>query len=192
MKIILGQGNPGAEYANTRHNIGWMLLDALAGDAAFQPRSKFSASVAEITIDGEKTLLVKPTTFYNETGRTARALLDFYKLTPSDLLVIHDDLALPLGTVRIRGKGSDAGNNGIKSLNAHVGQEFWRMRIGIWNELRERQHDADFVLSRFSAEEHTFIVEHLMPEVEKLVRQFCTGNIAHTSTVISLENKKPA
>jgi PTH1 family peptidyl-tRNA hydrolase len=192
MKIILGQGNPGAEYTATRHNIGWILLDALAGDAAFQPRSKFSASVAEIIIDGEKALLIKPTTFYNETGRTARALLDFYKLTPSDLLVIHDDLALPLGTVRIRGKGSDAGNNGIKSLNAHVGQEFWRMRIGIWNELHERQHDADFVLSRFSVEEHAFVVEHLTPEVKKLVRQFCASNISHTSAVISFANKKPA
>ncbi len=187
MKIILGQGNPGTQYTTTRHNVGWLLLDALAGGADFQTRTKFFAAIAETEIAGEKVLLIKPTTFYNETGRSARALLDFYKLDASDLLVIHDDLALPLGTIRIRQKGSDAGNNGIKSLNAHIGQDYWRMRVGIWSELRDRQADADFVLSKFTKDEHDFITAHITPEVKKLVEQFCVNDLAHTSKVIVSE-----
>ena len=113
MKVIFAQGNPGRQYAATRHNVGFIILDALADGAHFAPKPKFFAEMAETQIAGEKTLLIKPQTFYNETGRSARAILDFYKLDPSDLLVIHDDLALAFGSLRIRDKGSDAGNNGI-------------------------------------------------------------------------------
>src|SRR5438445_447838 len=138
MKLIFAQGNPGSQYATTRHNVGFLILDQLAAKAGkeFIKKPKFHADVAELTIAGEKVLLVKPTTFYNETGQSARSLVDFYKLdTMSDVLVVHDDLALPLGTIRTREKGSDAGNNGIKSLNAHLGHDYHRIRIGIYNEL---------------------------------------------------------
>ena len=135
MKVILAQGNPGAEYARTRHNAGFIVLNAIAdvSGASWKSANKFNADTAEITLEGEKVLLVKPSTFYNETGRTARAIADFYKLTPAkDMLVLHDEIALPFGAIRVRQRGSDAGNNGIKSLNAHLGPEYWRIRIGVW------------------------------------------------------------
>src|SRR6202007_316026 len=116
MKIIFAQGNPGQEYEKTRHNVGFLALDFYADKKTvqFQTKSKFYPDIAELTDGGEKVLLVKPTTFYNETGRAAHALADFYKVDTTDILVIHDELALPFGTLRLREKGSDAGNNGIK------------------------------------------------------------------------------
>lgn len=184
MKIILAQGNPGTQYAATRHNIGWMILDAYASmhSAEFKPEKKFVANIATMTIAGEKILLIKPTTFYNETGRTVRTLIDFYKLDPArDLLVIHDDLSLPFGTIRIREKGSDAGNNGIKSISSHVGTDYWRIRVGIWSEKRELLPDADFVLSRLSVTEITLIKEKIIPVVTEMIATFLTGSIAATS-----------
>src|SRR5688572_22727546 len=105
MKVIFAQGNPGTQYTYTRHNVGFLLLDDFAKSkrAEFIKKSKFHADIAETSIDGEKVLLVKPTTFYNDTGQSARLLIDFYKLDPAtDFLVIHDDLALPFGTIRTR------------------------------------------------------------------------------------------
>ncbi|MDN5274256.1 MAG: pth, peptidyl-tRNA hydrolase [Candidatus Saccharibacteria bacterium] len=156
MKIIFAQGNPGNEYTTTRHNVGFLMLDRYGDShrAEFIKKPRFHADIAETHIGSEKVLLVKPTTFYNETGQAARLLIDFYKLDPAtDFLVIHDDLALPFGTIRTREKGSDAGNNGIKSLNAHIGPNYRRIRIGIYTDLRKRMPDADFVLSHFSTKE---------------------------------------
>ena len=184
MKIILAQGNPGAQYAATRHNIGWMILDAYAAasSAEFKPEKKFAADIATITIDGERILLVKPTTFYNETGRTARTLTDFYKLDPAtDILVIHDDLSLPFGTIRIRQRGSDAGNNGIKSISSHLGPDYWRLRVGIWDEKRNLQPDADFVLSRFSADASSHIKQKIIPVATEMIATFLTGSMSATS-----------
>ena len=184
MKIIFAQGNPGQQYVTTRHNIGFMILDAFANGNSFTPKPKFFADIAELSIDREKVLLVKPQTFYNETGRSARAILDFYKLTPSDLLALHDDLALPLGTLRVREKGSDAGNNGIKSLNSHLGPEYMRLRIGIYNELRDRIHDADFVLSNFTKDEASRIATDITPKAIELIEDFCRGRLAASSHAI--------
>lgn len=184
MKIIFAQGNPGLEYAGTRHNVGFMALDHFAGgrEVGFKGSSKFMAEIAELTEDGEKILLVKPTTFYNETGRAARALVDFYKLNPAeDLLVIHDDLALPFGHVRTRLSGSDAGNNGIKSLNAALGQDYARIRIGIYNDLRDRINDADFVLSRFTKDEMEALNSTITLKVSELIEAFMSGDFEVTS-----------
>jgi peptidyl-tRNA hydrolase, PTH1 family len=177
MKIILAQGNPGTQYAYTRHNVGFLLIDMFAekNGADYSKKTKFHADIAETTIQGEKVLLVKPTTFYNDTGQTARLLIDFYKINPSeDLLVIHDDLALPFGTIRTREKGSDAGNNGIKSLNAHVGPDYKRVRVGIYNDLRVRIPDVDFVLGHFSTQE-----KNALSDVYVLVEPFLNGFIGN-------------
>jgi len=110
VKIIFAQGNPGPDYAGTRHNIGFISIDTLANklEAGWTNKPKFHALIANGTIGSEKVLFIKPTTFYNETGVSARKLIDFYKIDPAkDLLVIHDDLALPFGTIRVRGRGSD-------------------------------------------------------------------------------------
>ncbi len=185
MKLILAQGNPGEEYRTTRHNIGFMALDSYASlnGTQWQEKPKFHAYIAEFNRDGDKVLLIKPTTFYNETGRSARALIDFYKLDPaSDLLVIHDDLALPFGTVRSRNKGSDAGNNGIKSINAAVGENYHRIRVGTWNELRNQMNDVDFVLGHFSADEKQALSSLVIPHISEQVDKFISGTFELTST----------
>lgn len=183
MKIILAQGNPGLEYAATRHNVGWQALDGFAGEhhSSFASKPKFLADIAETTVAGEKVLLVKPQTFYNDTGRAARAILDFYKLESADVLVIHDELALPLGTIRVREQGSDAGNNGIKSLNAHIGPLYARLRIGVANEHSSKIAAADFVLGRFNANEQQQLTKTIIPKAIELIDQFCRGTLAATS-----------
>jgi PTH1 family peptidyl-tRNA hydrolase len=182
MKLIFAQGNPGKEYSGTRHNVGFYMIDALAKEhgAEFAKKPKFLAEIAEISVNDEKTLLVKPTTFYNETGQAARLLTDFYKLDPkTDFLVIHDDLALPFGTIRTRLSGSDAGNNGVKSLNAHLGIQHARIKVGVYNDLRDRIHDADFVLGRFTKEESNHLPD-LYKNVEVFINAFINGTFEPT------------
>jgi len=184
MKIVFAQGNPGLEYSQTRHNVGFMVLDVLADaeNAPWKADSKIKAEIATITLEGEKVLLVKPQSYYNETGQVARALVDFYKLSPaSDVLVIHDELALPFGTIRVREKGSDAGNNGIKSLNAHLGPDYARIRIGIWNELRDQIDDAAFVLSRFTKNEGEQLEQQISSIILPLVKQFVSNSLEASS-----------
>jgi len=184
MKLIFAQGNPDEQYSATRHNVGFQVLEAFAAKqgTAFKAKPKFLANIAELSKEGEKVLLVKPTTFYNETGQSARTLVDFYKLNPAtDVLVIHDDLALPFGTLRTREKGSDAGNNGIKSLNAHIGHEYARLRIGIYNDLRDRMDDADFVLSRFSKEEAEALLLDIFKKTDQIIESFLNGSFKTTT-----------
>ncbi len=155
MKLIVGIGNPELRFADTRHNTGFALVDSYAADkgVVFKHSVKFKADIAELSSGDEKVLLVKPTTYYNLVGESVRAICDFYKLQADDVLVIHDELALPFGTIRTRQGGSDAGNNGVKSLNQHVGATTQRLRIGIWNNLRDKMNDADFVLAKFTPTE---------------------------------------
>ncbi len=184
MKLIFAQGNPEPDYTSTRHNVGFAMINALADQlgANWTNKTKFHAHIAETSINGEKVILVKPTTFYNETGDSARNLVDFYKLnTSNDLLVIHDDLALPFGTIRVRNQGRDAGNNGIKSLNSHLGTDFHRIRIGIDNDKRQQIGDTDFVLAKFSADESKHLATEITPHVIQLIEHFCDGTIKITS-----------
>ena len=118
MKLIVGLGNPGSRYDNTRHNVGFAILDryTAAQEITWREQAKFHAVAARTVIAGETIILAKPTTYYNDCGIAARALIDFYKLSRDDLLVIHDDIVLDFGKVRIRRGGQDAGNNGLKSL----------------------------------------------------------------------------
>ena len=154
MKIIAGLGNPGAEYAKTKHNVGFMFIDALAdalGLSASDWKDKFEAKVADARIGAQKVVLVKPQTYMNESGRAVGPLMNWYKLAPEDLIVVHDDMDIPAGTIRIRKKGSAGGHNGIKSILAHVGDEhFARVRIGIGRPLPGRRNvvvsrDAGYV-----------------------------------------------
>lgn len=183
MKLIFAQGNPGSEHGKTRHNVGFLALDfyAAAKEVEFQPKSKFQADIAEITVGEEKVLLVKPTTYYNETGQAARALTDFYKIPTEDILVIHDELALPFGTIRTREKGSDAGNNGIKSLNDHLGENYARIRVGVWNDFADRVPATHFVLSQFSSDEVGKLKNDIFPKIAELIDDFITGNHSPTS-----------
>ena len=194
MKVILALGNPGEKYAYTRHNAGFLIIDQLAAgqSAHFSNKPKFFADIAELnsfTVDSaastklpiaiprEKVLLVKPTTYYNEVGIAARALMDFYKLTLDDLLIIHDDTALDFGKIRVRKGGESAGNNGLKSLHRHISSDFWHIRIGTDNLLRRQIGDVDFVLSKFNADERTILRDWTIPESIKLTETFLNSTI---------------
>lgn len=182
MKVILAQGNPEDKYQRTRHNVGWQVLDAVSAQYAtpFVPKPKLFANIIDHMAGNERVLFVKPTTYYNETGRSLAAIKQFYKLTDDDILVVHDELALPFGTLRIRQGGSDAGNNGIKSINAHGGDFTWRLRVGVSTQLREYADDIDFVLGRFSRDEQTILNETVIPKSLEIIAQFISSN--HTAT----------
>lgn len=188
MKLIFAQGNPDPEYASTRHNVGWIVLDAIVSEygGVFQQKTKFRAYIAETTIHGQKVILAKPTTYYNETGTSAQAIANFYKIPPTDILVLHDELALPFGTLRTREQGSDAGNKGIRSLNAHLGPHYMRLRVGIGNDLASKIPAPDFVLSRFSLVEHKQLQEHVLPKAVELIEDFARGRLASTSIALEL------
>lgn len=189
MKIIFTQGNPGNQYATSRHNTGFIIADHLADEwgVEFTKKPKFYADIAEAMIAGEKVLLVKPTTFYNETGQSARAIVDFYKLDPAtDFLVIHDDLALPFGTIRTRQKGSDAGNNGVKSLNAHLGSDYARIRVGIYTDDSAHIPAVNFVLGMFTIHEKNALSE-ISHQTERFVNDFISDKFVSTKIVVLVE-----
>ena len=132
MFIIAGLGNPGRQYQHNRHNIGFMAVDAIQRAHSFSPWSKkFRSEIAEGTIAGEKVLLMKPQTYMNLSGDAVGEAMRFYKLAPSDIIVFHDELDLPAAKVRVKVGGGNGGHNGLKSLDAHVGRDYKRVRLGI-------------------------------------------------------------
>ena len=133
MFLIAGLGNPGKEYENTRHNAGFMVLDALADKlGADISEKKHKALCGKAVIGGQKLILLKPQTYMNSSGESIRAAADYYKVDPEDILVVYDDISLAPGQLRIRAEGSAGGHNGIKSIIAHLGtQEFPRVRVGV-------------------------------------------------------------
>lgn len=173
MKIIVGLGNPGNEYAKTRHNVGFMLIDALADNLNITLwKDKFNAQIAEGRIGTEKILLVKPQTYMNNSGEAVGPLMRWYKLEPEDIIVAHDDMDIPAGTVRIRKKGSSGGHNGIKSLIAHLGSEnFARIRLGIGRPL-PGWSIVKHVLAPFPAEDRIEVdkaIDYLIPAVKCII-----------------------
>lgn len=173
MKVIVGLGNPGSEYAKTKHNVGFMFIDAMAEKLGVSEwRDKFEAKIAETRIGSEKVLLVKPMTYMNESGQAVGPIMSFYKLLPEDLIVVHDDMDIPAGTIRIRKKGSAGGHNGIKSILAHIGDEhFARVRIGIGRPLTGWTV-VNHVLAPFSNEDAPKIdeaIKYLEPAVECII-----------------------
>ncbi len=158
MKVVVGLGNPGSKYHGTRHNVGFAVVDLLAqGPGAGRFQSRFHAQVAELTEGEHKLLLVKPETFMNLSGRAVRELVDFYQLPLEDLLVVCDDINLPLGRLRFRARGTHGGHNGLRDIQNHLGTtEYARLRIGVGAP----QEDAvDHVLGRFRPSERPLIDE---------------------------------
>jgi len=173
MWLIVGLGNPGTKYAETRHNIGFEVVDKLAGRWAIQvDKRKFDGRTGGGTFRQEQVLLLKPETFMNLSGQSVRAALDFYKLEPKDLLVIVDDLALPVGQIRVRPQGSAGGHNGLSDIIQKVGTDrFGRVRIGIGSP-PPRMDSADYVLGRFGSQEKVLIgqaVEKASDAVESIL-----------------------
>ncbi|MDU9004056.1 aminoacyl-tRNA hydrolase [Sedimentitalea todarodis] len=132
MKLIVGLGNPGAKYARNRHNIGFMALDRIAGDHGFAPwRAKFQGQLCEGRLGREKVMLLKPETFMNNSGQSVGEAMRFFKLESEDLIVIHDEIDLAPGKARIKTGGGHAGHNGLRSIHAHIGDAYDRVRLGV-------------------------------------------------------------
>src|SRR5215213_6194615 len=157
MKVIVGLGNPGPKYAGTRHNVGFDVVDYLAAGPGCTPfREKFEAFVAEMKEGDETVLLVKPLTFMNLSGRSVRAVLDFYKVPVENVLVVCDDFNLPLGKLRVRAKGSHGGQNGLRNIQEQLGTDAYaRLRIGVGSP--DVGDAVDHVLSKFRASERKVV-----------------------------------
>jgi peptidyl-tRNA hydrolase, PTH1 family len=160
VKLIVGLGNPGRQYAGTRHNIGFEVIGKLSGRLGITlDQAKHKGLYGTGMVNGEKVLLLMPLTYMNLSGESIRAVMDFYKLEPEDLVVIYDDLDLPAGKIRLRQKGSPGGHNGIKSTIAHLGtSEFNRIRIGI-SRPPQGMAVPDYVLGRFRKDEEPLMEE---------------------------------
>jgi PTH1 family peptidyl-tRNA hydrolase len=169
MKVIVGLGNPGSRYHGTRHNVGFAVVDALAeAPDASRFQSRFQADVAELRVGEHKVLLVKPETFMNLSGRSVRQVLDFYDLPAEELLVVCDDINLPLGKLRFRARGTHGGHNGLRDIQNHLGTtEYARLRIGVGAP--EEDDAVDHVLGRFRPVEKPVIEEALERAVQAAV-----------------------
>ena len=179
-KLIVGLGNPGKEYGKNRHNVGFMAVDEIAKTFEFddfKEEKKFEAELAQGEISGEKVLLAKPLTFMNKSGEAVRKIVGYFKIDKKDLVLIFDDIDLPLGSIRIREKGGAGTHNGVKSVTRALGtEEFARIKIGTesrGDSAPKKQETSSFVLSDFTKEEDGIIRKNLkkMPEiVEVLLR----------------------
>jgi len=150
VKLFVGLGNPGMKYAGNRHNIGFMVIDRIAGDHGFAPwRGKFQASLSDGVLGGEKVILLKPETFMNLSGQSVGEAMRFYKLTPADVIVFHDELDLAPGKARFKQGGGHAGHNGLRSIHQHIGPDYARIRLGIGHP-GHKDRVAAYVLSDFS------------------------------------------
>jgi peptidyl-tRNA hydrolase, PTH1 family len=184
--LIAGLGNIGPEYANTRHNIGFMVLDKLAADASLTFESKRYAWQAEYRFKGRTFILIKPTTFMNLSGKAISYWLQKEKIPDENLLVITDDIALPLGTIRLRKKGGAGGHNGLQDIIDHLGtEEFTRLRIGAGNEF-PMGHQIKYVLGEWTKEEKDILFPKIETSVE-IIKGF--GTIGIDRTMNAFNNK---
>ena len=173
---MVGLGNPGADYVMTRHNAGWWFVDALARahGGSFSAERKFSGDVCRVSIGGHDVRLLKPTTFMNRSGQAVKALSAYLKVPPEAILVAHDDLDLPFGTVRLKKGGGSGGHNGLKDITAHIGENYARARFGIAHPAGSRDV-IDYVLERAGREEEVAIMEAIGATVEAMP-QLLDGN----------------
>lgn len=157
MRLFVGLGNPGREYAAQRHNIGFMAVDAIARRHRAPPfRRRFQGEVSECVLDGERVLLLKPETYMNDSGRAVREAAHFFKIPLADITVFHDEMDLAPGTVRVKVGGGNAGHNGLKSVTADVGNDYRRVRLGIGHPGR-KELVLGFVLGNFSRDEEPWV-----------------------------------
>jgi PTH1 family peptidyl-tRNA hydrolase len=160
LRIIVGLGNPGPEHQVTRHNVGFWFVDLLARrhGGEFRDYRKYSGETARVAIDGQELILLKPTTYMNRSGLSVRQISDFYKIVPDDILVAHDELDLPVGSVRLKNGGGHGGHNGLRDTIAHIGESFWRLRLGIGHP-GNKAEVIDYVLTRAPRVEEDLILE---------------------------------
>ena len=169
-RLIVGLGNPGAEYSQTRHNAGFWFVDALALEqgATWSAQGKLFGSTAQLTIDGEKIILFKPSTFMNESGKAVRAALQFYKIEPAEMLVAHDELDIACGRIKFKLGGGNGGHNGLKDMQARLGTpNFYRLRLGI-DHPGDKNLVVGYVLNKPSAQERQQIDEAISKSLQSM------------------------
>ncbi|MHA1164089.1 MAG: aminoacyl-tRNA hydrolase [Alphaproteobacteria bacterium] len=194
MKLLIGLGNPGAEHASNRHNIGFMALDAIADTHGFGPwRNKFHGQLSQGRLGGEKCLLLKPSTYMNESGRAANEAVRFYKLDLDDVIVLHDEIDLAPAKIRVKKGGGVAGHNGLRSLTSHIGNDYVRVRIGIGHP-GDKSKVHRHVLKDFSKSERAW-VEPLITAIADAAPHLAEDEHANFMNKVALacgSDKKPA
>ena len=190
MKLIVGLGNPGLQYAATRHNIGFEVIDSLAEAYNIQvTKSKYKALIGEGNINGERVILMKPQTYMNLSGEAVRSCMDFHKIINEELLIIFDDVSLEVGQLRLRKNGSAGGHNGIKSIISHIGtQDFSRLKFGV-GEKPAGWDLANYVLGRFSEEDLKIVGPRCKDAVEATA-MFVTDGIDKTMNKYNLKVRR--
>ncbi|MEJ0087175.1 MAG: aminoacyl-tRNA hydrolase [Pseudomonadota bacterium] len=176
LKLIVGLGNPGSEYARTRHNAGFWLVDELARrhGGTFRSEGKHQAELARVRIGGEEVWLAKPMSFMNRSGGPVSSILGFYKIAPTQMLVAHDEIDLPSGTVRLKESGGHGGHNGLRDIIAAQGDVFWRLRIGV-SHPGAKDDVVDFVLTRAGADEQRAIDETIVAGADAIEEMLRSG-----------------
>jgi PTH1 family peptidyl-tRNA hydrolase len=190
VRLLVGLGNPGPRYAGNRHNIGFMAVDAIVRRHSFSSlRERFHSLTAEGTIGAEKVLALAPQTFMNDSGRAVQAALQFFKLQPSDVIVIYDEIDLPLGKVKAKRGGGAGGHNGIRSIDAHIGTDYWRVRLGVGHPGQKELVKA-YVLMDFFKEEHPQ-VQAVLDAVAEAIPLMIAGDDGRFMNKVSLALNPP-
>ena len=175
MRLLVGLGNPGARYARNRHNIGFMAADAIARRHGFPGfRSRFKGELADAPIGGERVLLLKPQTYMNASGEAVGDTARFFKIPPDDIVVIHDEIDLRPGKLRVKRGGGNAGHNGLRSIDACLGPDYWRVRIGVGHP-GIKELVQPYVLQNFTDEERTLWVEPLLAAIAETILLLTSG-----------------
>jgi PTH1 family peptidyl-tRNA hydrolase len=175
--LIVGLGNVGKEYKHTRHNIGFECVDSFADKQEFPgwiEKKDLKAFITSTTLGDNRVILAKPTTFMNLSGEAVRAIMHFYKIPIEQLVVVHDEMDIPFGQIRMRIGGDSAGNNGVKSLIQVVGKDFARVRVGIHDNIAKKAEATDFVLGKFTKDEQAHFAE-LTREVNAILSEYVFG-----------------
>ena len=190
MLLLVGLGNPGARYAGNRHNIGFMAADLIVRRHGFSPwRKRFQGEAAEGTLDGEKVLVLKPQTFMNNSGQSVGEAMNFYKLTPDDVVVLYDEIDLAPAKVKVKKGGGAAGHNGIRSIDAHIGPDFWRVRLGVGHP-GDKSRVHGYVLSDFSKAEDGWL-EKLLDAVSDAIPLMARKQDGKFMTKVALLTQPP-
>ena len=190
MLLIVGLGNPGVKYARHRHNIGYMALDRIAADHGFGTwRSRFQGRISEGRLDSQKTLLLKPETYMNQSGQSVAAAARFFRLEPADIIVFHDEIDLAPGKCRYKEGGGHAGHNGLRSLHSHIGSEYRRVRLGVGHP-GHKDRVASYVLHDFAKADANWL-ESILKGVSDGASALATGQSAKFMNAVALRSTPP-
>ncbi|MBT4933094.1 MAG: aminoacyl-tRNA hydrolase [Rhodospirillaceae bacterium] len=190
MLLLVGLGNPGGDYARNRHNIGFMAVDEIVRRHSFQPfRAKFNGALAEGRIGNAKVLALKPATYMNESGRSVAAAANFYKIDPADVLVIHDELDLEAGKLKLKSGGGHAGHNGLRSIHAHLGEGYRRLRLGIGHP-GDKSQVTNHVLKDFAKADQQWL-EPLLVSIADHIDMALQGDDAGFLNKVALNTNPP-